>query len=360
MANKVLHVITTIERGGAENQLLVLIREQIESGWQVEVMPLKGSLDLTKEFENLGAKVDLSIHNLKVPLQILKLRNSQRADYVIHAHLPRAELISTFVRGKGRFIITRHNAEKFMPSAPSLISNLLSRFVLQRCDAAIAISNAVRDYGFEVGDVPKTQQVIVIYYGFNPEVYYPEKNPTESNVEGITRLCAIGRLVPQKDYPTLIKGFARAAQNLADIKLYIVGDGFQREEIQNLARRLGVQDRTVWLGKIKDVRQLLNDSHVFILASKYEGFGLVLLEAIQSGITVLSSSSAAAVEVLGIDYPGFFSPGDAEMLAVLIGRCNDENFTRDLQSKARERLLRFTPKQMAQQTTEVYLRESWS
>ena len=56
MANKVLHVITTIERGGAENQLLVLIREQIEAGWQVEVMPLKGSLDLTKEIEMIKAQ----------------------------------------------------------------------------------------------------------------------------------------------------------------------------------------------------------------------------------------------------------------------------------------------------------------
>ena len=60
---KVLHVITTINRGGAENQLLVLVREQIKSGMEVSVLYLKGDPELEQDFSNAGAKVLHDIAN---------------------------------------------------------------------------------------------------------------------------------------------------------------------------------------------------------------------------------------------------------------------------------------------------------
>jgi glycosyltransferase involved in cell wall biosynthesis len=355
MAHQVRHVITTIERGGAENQLVVLVREQLKMGLLVEVIPLKGSLDLLQAFELMGARVNLSLHNLRVPLQILKLRKFERSGFVTHAHLPRAELISRLAMKHDKLVVSRHNAEKFLPNGPKLLSNLLSRFVLLRCQSMIAISQAVRDYGLEVGDVSKSQKIDVIHYGYDSEIGISDFSSGSANSESITRICTVGRIVPQKDYPTLLTGFAKAHQKSMGLTLSVAGDGVQRTEMQELARQLGVQESIFWLGKISDVQQFLNESQVFILASRYEGFGLVFLEAIQSGITVLSSSSPAAVEVFGIDYPGFFSPGDAEMLSVLIEKCNDKVFTQDLHSKAKSRLYSFRPEKMAQEILGVYL-----
>ena len=356
MVSQVRHVITTIERGGAENQLAVLVREQVKLGLPVEIMPLKGSLDLLQDLELIGARVDLSLHNLRVPLQILKLRKSQKSGSVTHAHLPRAELVSRLALKRGKLVVSRHNAEKFLPNGPKPLSNLLSRFVLLKCQAVIAISQAVREFGYEVGDVAKSQKVDVIYYGYNSQISLSGKKSAPQNLEKITKVCTVGRIVPQKDYPTLLVGFAKANQVSTGMTLSVAGDGVQRAEIQELASQLGIHKKISWLGKIRDVQELLNESQVFVLASKYEGFGLVYLEAIQSGITVLSSSNAAAVEVLGSDYPGFFNPSDAEMLSMLLVKCNDKVFRQDLQSKARIRLLQFRPEKMAQEVLEVYQR----
>jgi glycosyltransferase involved in cell wall biosynthesis len=228
--------------------------------------------------------------------------------------------------------------------------------VLLKCQAVIAISQAVREFGYEVGDVAKSQKVDVIYYGYNSQISLSGKKSAPQNLEKITKVCTVGRIVPQKDYPTLLVGFAKANQVSTGMTLSVAGDGVQRAEIQELASQLGIHKKISWLGKIRDVQELLNESQVFVLASKYEGFGLVYLEAIQSGITVLSSSNAAAVEVLGSDYPGFFNPSDAEMLSMILVKCNDKVFRQDLQSKARIRLLQFRPEKMAQEVLEVYQR----
>jgi glycosyltransferase involved in cell wall biosynthesis len=360
MVGQVRHVITTIERGGAENQLAVLVREQVKLGLPVEVIPLKGNLDLLQDLELMGARVNLSLHNLRAPLQILKLRKFQKPGSFTHAHLPRAELISRLALKRGKLVVSRHNAEKFLPNGPKPLSNLLSRFVLLKCQAVISISQAVRDFGFEVGDVSKSQKVDVIYYGYNSQISVSEKKSVSESIEKITKVCTVGRIVPQKDYPTLLVGFAKASQVATGMTLSVAGDGVQRREIQELASKLGIQEKISWLGKIRDVQELLNLSQVFVLASRYEGFGLIYLEAIQSGITVISASNAAAVEVLGSDYPGFFSPGDAEMLSMLIEKCNDKVFRQELQTKARIRLLQFRPEKMAQEVLDVYQRGGWS
>ena len=92
---KVHHVITTINRGGAENQLLVLVREQIKSGMEVSVLYLKGEPELERDLSDAGAIVSHDIANQNPFIQFLKMRSiskSQRT--LLHAHLPRAELLT--------------------------------------------------------------------------------------------------------------------------------------------------------------------------------------------------------------------------------------------------------------------------
>lgn len=96
-STKICHYITTISRGGAENQLLLLVENQIKSGNQVTVVPLKGNLDLYANFIELGAKVEKKLLDKKFILQIIKMfiTNNRKFD-VHHAHLPQAELLLSF------------------------------------------------------------------------------------------------------------------------------------------------------------------------------------------------------------------------------------------------------------------------
>jgi hypothetical protein len=155
-SKKIIHLITTIERGGAEKQLLTLIREQIRLGLDVEIFYLKGESDLKLQFEDCGAIVNQSLLNKSFAKQIWILRKYLNKDKSpLHAHLPKSELIAAFSCPKSKFIFTRHNSEAFWPSAPKFISNFLSRFVSSRSAYAICISNAVKKFIIQRGELSK-------------------------------------------------------------------------------------------------------------------------------------------------------------------------------------------------------------
>ena len=124
---KIFHIITTIESGGAENAILTLAKAQVRKGYEVKVIPLKGFPELQKDLEQNGVGVLLSSLNKTVLHQISSLRRVVAQDAIVHAHLPRAEILCRIAFGKGRTIFTRHNAESFFPRAPKLFSQILSQ-----------------------------------------------------------------------------------------------------------------------------------------------------------------------------------------------------------------------------------------
>ena len=81
---KICHYITTISRGGAENQLLLLVSNQIKSGNQVTIVPLKGELELCGDFNKVGAKVDQNFVGRKFIFQILRMSTIRNKNYDIH------------------------------------------------------------------------------------------------------------------------------------------------------------------------------------------------------------------------------------------------------------------------------------
>ena len=113
---RILHVITTIDWGGAEKQLLILAKAQMRSGSKVEVFVLKGKLEMLSALEDAGVKVhalSANKHPIRQSLEVLKLVAKERYS-VVHAHLPRAELVSLCASALLPRIITRHNSESFL------------------------------------------------------------------------------------------------------------------------------------------------------------------------------------------------------------------------------------------------------
>ena len=167
-SNKIIHVITTIEMGGAEKQLLVLARKLIEFGLQVEIIYLKGKPELKKDFEAAGCNVNDFIANKNLIIQaILFFQYLRKTSTPIHAHLPKSELITAITRPKKSFIVTRHNSERFWPGSPKLISQLVSKFVCARAAHLILISNAVRKFVDANGELTKTCKIDIVYYGID-------------------------------------------------------------------------------------------------------------------------------------------------------------------------------------------------
>jgi len=117
----------------------------------------------------------------------------------------------------------------------------------------------------------------------------------------------------------MLRGFKLYLDFFTNATLTIVGKGVLREEIENRICDLGMGNQVVILDEVANVPLFLEQFDVFILSSQYEGFGLVLLEAMQAQIPLVVSASKAAIEVLGEDYPGFFAIGDPNgMLKILL------------------------------------------
>lgn len=101
---------------------------------------------------------------------------------------------------------------------------------------------------------------------------------------------SVGRLVEQKDYPTQLRAFARAAKQEPRLRMVLAGDGPLRGEIDALAAQLGITDRLFFLGHWARVPTLLRALDIFILASKFEPYGVALLEAKCAGSAIVATS----------------------------------------------------------------------
>jgi glycosyltransferase involved in cell wall biosynthesis len=115
------------------------------------------------------------------------------------------------------------------------------------------------------------------------------------------------RLSSKKDVATVIKAYARLP--VGDHYLVVMGDGPSRPELECLAEELGIEERVIWLGWVKDSSRYLKAFDVFVSGSRSEGFGLSVFEAYTAGLPVVCSDIIPHREALG-DRGVYFEKGD--------------------------------------------------
>jgi glycosyltransferase involved in cell wall biosynthesis len=355
----VIHLITTISMGGAEKQLLTLTAEQVTSGREVTVVYLKGKPELSSLFVKSGVKIisDFSDRNPIVQAYLLRRFFRNHKESLLHAHLPRAELFSTLAPANIKIVLSRHNAEPFYPGAPKAISRLLSRYVAKRATSIVAISEAVKSYLIDCKEVVNPNKIKVVYYGFNRTENYESGNePQLNDIEDRgTVIGTIARLVPQKDLGTLIRAFENFQKENPDAALIIVGEGPLKNQLNDLVKKLGIESNVIWYGRTPNVNAILRKFDLFALTSLYEGFGLVLLEAMANGVPVVAARNSAIPEVLGLDYEGLFQTGDHKQLSELLKSSLEPSQSSKMREYLKERLEIFQPDRMRIKMDEIYL-----
>jgi len=355
--HSILHVITTIDLGGAEKQLLTLAACQSEAGSYVEVIFLKDKPTLLEEFLKLGVKVDLDFAQLGFLKQCLKLKRREfQENCVVHAHLPRAELLCALALKSKRFIVTRHNSETFFPKGPAKLSKLLSRFVLKRSFASISISKAVENYLKTSGEMSRKQNNHVIYYGIMETSVSPRSSL--GVVSGPIQVGTVSRLVPQKNLPLLLGALKELnSQESPEFNLTIVGSGPLKTELHSLSADLGIEKLVTWKGQLQDVLSFYRSLNVFVLPSDYEGFGLVLLEAMSQGIPVIARRISAVPEVMGEEHPGLVDSVSPVDLALKIRTLtSDRDALRSCLNYQARRLLEFPIEKSQREHERLYSR----
>ena len=111
------------------------------------------------------------------------------------------------------------------------------------------------------------------------------------------KAIAVGRLVPVKRFDVLIEAWRNIPNQIS-----IVGDGPERDKLISQVNELGLQDRVHFLGERSDVLGLLADYQLVVVTSEREGFGYVLLEALQANLVAISTATGIATDLLPQDY----------------------------------------------------------
>jgi glycosyltransferase involved in cell wall biosynthesis len=164
---------------------------------------------------------------------------------------------------------------------------------------------------------------------------------------------AVGRLAFQKGFDVLL----RAMREVDNATLVIVGEGEDRGQLEALARRLGVADRTIWSGWSDDVRSQVRSFDVFALPSRFEGFPLAVLEAFLAEKPVVAAEVGSVGEAVIPGETGFLvQPDDPGALAAAIRELiGNAELQRRMGARGRRLVLgRFTARDMAQSFSELY------
>jgi len=360
----ICHVITTIERGGAEKAVLTLAREQVRRGYKVEIVPIKGSLDLEQEMLATGIVVNKNLLNKTLLVQIFRLQKviGRKSIDLVHAHLPRAEILTRIALRKKTtpFFVTRHNAEPFLKRRLLGVSTLLSRWVVKRCKVVIAISKEVEAYSRINKEIPKGSTIEVVNYGYQRK--YSERRNLKTRTKGTAHelsLVTVSRLVPQKNLKLAID-LIHALNNLGiNANLTIVGAGPLEIELRRYAKQLDLDNSIVFFGKINNVFTALEGKDIFLMTSHYEGFGLAVLEAIDIGLPVCAPRHSAFLEVMGDSDPGFFEPNSLQSLLTKIIQLREKpKLLQNMRKRQQIRLQKFSVQNYVTAHSRIYKHES--
>lgn len=305
---KVTHIITTLDSGGAENQLLLLVAEQVKLGLQVSIIYLKGSGNLKKEFLKVGATVEDKIVNHNIFIQIFMLRNySKNSKAIVHLHLPQAELTWFFTFRRAFTVISRHSGGQFYSRVPKCISSLLSNLALVRCNTCIAISRHVFDYLIESKEIRNQKKLVIVEYGFSKDFFFSnmagQKVIELENTSNKLVLGCIARLSPEKNHFSIFDAVKQLLHQGYTPILFLAGEGDFKKNLEKKIEILQIQNNVIFLGKIGNVKQFIENMDIVILASKFEGFGMVILECVASKKLIFASNNSAMKEILEKEAP---------------------------------------------------------
>lgn len=355
----VLHVITTINRGGAENQLLLLVRAQINQGLNVYVADLKGDSELAQEFRASGAKLIQTLRGRNFIFQIQGLRKELKGlptKTIIHAHLPQAELLCAIAkRNNQTLIITRHFGGRFKPASNIILSSILGQVASFRASKVIAISESVKNVLKDNKEVFRNSRLEVIHYGFDPNNFVNQvKTLRDGKIQTTISLGTVSRLSPEKNVHLIIRAFEILKRDIPLAPLRIVGVGPLEEELTDLVYKLGIAGDVEFLGKRSDIAEFMNSLDVFILASSFEGFGMVLVEAMSIGKRIVASRNSAIEEIIGETNCGvLFETGNLDSLVLAIRKVVSQNFEAIILAQ-RARLRDFDINATALRTSAIY------
>jgi glycosyltransferase involved in cell wall biosynthesis len=275
----------------------------------------------TGRFAEVIRSLGLPVHQLQPAGRMAQVREMahlfrrEQID-IVHTHNTYPHLYATLAArwaGVPVVIQTRHGQR----AGHGWKSRVSYRWAAKLVDRVVAVSDDAARLCVDVDGLP-ARKVQRIWNGIDRsqfEFHGPVAEPIA---------ISVARLSAEKDFPTLLKATAIAAEHTPALQLRIVGDGPERPKLESLARELGIASRVEFLGERRDVPDLLKQAGFFVTASLTEGISLTLLEAMAVGLPVVATAVGGNPEIVRDGVTGRLAPANdpsalaAEMTALCV------------------------------------------
>lgn len=361
---KVLHLTTHLNVGGITSYILRLIGPLQKHGIETHVLSSGG--ELVPAFQELGAMVhELPIRTKnelhpKLYWAIPKILSIVRENGIdlLHAHTRVAQVMSLWIQkitGIG-VVTTCHGFYK---------QRLGRRLIPAWGDRVIAISQPVEQYLIENFKIPRERRC-VIYNAVDIDLLleaYHRQNPADLRRQfgfGLNDpvLGVIARLVKDKGQDYLIRAVDRLRKSFSSIRLLIVGEGREKENLRQLVQYLGLQNQVVFTNNLLDVTQALAVMDIFVFPPTWrEGFGLSIVEAMACSKPVVVTNIWALNSIIQDGVNGILvEPKQVDALTYGISLLlNNPQLSQSIGSEGKQMVEnRFSIRRMAKEIAEVY------
>ena len=312
---RILFLSTSMGMGGADSQLLSAAHGMRSRGHEVRIVSLTQLGPMGLEAQRAGIPTESLDMRRGVPdprglVRLVGLVKAWRPD-VLHSHMVHANLMARVLR-----LITP------VPVMVSTIHNIYEggrlwmaayRLTNGLVDHVTIVSQAAADRFVRERIVPKSL-LTVIPNGVDTEQF--RRIPSEVGhslrqslgLEGKFVWLAVGRFEIAKDYPNMLRGFARVRERFPQAVLLLVGRGSLQSETERLAQSPGLGGGVRFLGVRDDVVQVMSAADGYVMSSAWEGMPMVLLEAAAAGLPIVTTRVGGNHEVVRDGESGFVVP----------------------------------------------------
>lgn len=332
---RVLQLIDSLPLAGAEVLVKDVAPRLRKRGVECEVAVLRrlhSPLESSLEEEGILVHGD-AMKRIYSPRQVRPLAKLMPQFDVIHVHLFPAQLWAVLadirLRKSVPLVTTEHGASNFRRRWWLRFFDrwMYSRYLCIACNSSATAEGLIR---WCPSAAPRVR---VIQNGI-PTNDFENAEPVDLGVPpNIPRLVFVGRFEPPKDHATVL----RALAVIPNAHLFLVGDGVLRPNLEKLARTLGIADRVTFLGRRRDVAQILKASDIYIHSTTFDGFGIAACEAMASGLPVVASDVPGLADVVrgaGVLFPVGDHTALAREIRELLGSSQRQ---RELRKASRER-----------------------
>ncbi len=390
MSNKkrcsIVFLINSLCEGGAERAILTLSKQFVEDNHRVTILVLANNnfYTIPKGVEIVSlSNMDDSLSGLRkmlyIPYHAWKLRQYIKKHNIplVQSYLFRANFVNllSYIFGSKHTVqvVNRSVVSRFFNEGLSGKINLLFiRYLYPRANKIIHISIAMKNDFNRHFFRSESERVIYNPYDIDSIVKESSEPIDDFIFKSHKRyIIAVGRLIPLKRFHDAIEAISRLE---SDIELIILGNGEERERLEQLAKELSVDKRIHFLGQVENPFKYIKRSDVFISTSSVEGFPNVILEAMLCKTVVISSDCLSGPrEILapdsdsskqlssGMDIGKFgilYGVGDIDALIKSIYYIfSNDNISCDYQERAFNRAKEFSVENISSQYREVLCHE---